>query len=236
MNTLTDKQKELLRSNKEDLKAITLEWCKYGNGIRKSLADDFDSFASQFEPEWKILSRKSHYDGVHAGNENCIKFKCDIHSVQYKSETPLTVGDDIRFLINKKTDIIKSFHINNENKLFIKCVNSESEPPISEVEKIDRKLRFVTNGDGEEIFESDGNSDCYYFHINNPSTLMVAKFQDIAGYKKGYTYFKSKEKATEYVLLNSPKLSVNDVMEIWGYGITADTTKQKLINLVKSKQ
>lgn len=49
MKPLTDKQKQLLIEHKEDLKAITLEWCNYTEGNKKSLADDFDDFAKQFE-------------------------------------------------------------------------------------------------------------------------------------------------------------------------------------------
>jgi len=99
MTNLTDKQKELLLSNKEDLKAIAKEFSRHWN-IDRSLSDSkaFDNFAQQFEEkdEWKILSHKSLYDGIHVGNENCIKYKCDIHSVQYKDEPVLTVKNYAR--------------------------------------------------------------------------------------------------------------------------------------------
>lgn len=149
MNTLTDKQKELLLSNKEDLKHIATSflthWCTHNTPPKCT----FDSFASQFtvEPE------------------------------------------------------------------------------------LERKPRFVTNGDGEEIFDGDR---CYTVQVNTLSfsTWTCTDTTEVLSF---LTYFKSKEKAEEYITLNAPRLSVNDVMEIWGYGITADSTKQKLISLVKSR-
>lgn len=150
MNNLTDKQKELLLSNKEDLKHIATSflthWCTHNTPPKCT----FDSFASQFtvEPE------------------------------------------------------------------------------------LERKVRFVTNGDREEVFDGEL---FYWVESIDWSIQSAICTDDMQGKQLERTYFKSKEKAEEYITLNAPRLSVNDVMEIWGYGITADSTKQKLISLVKSR-
>ncbi|CAB4172947.1 hypothetical protein UFOVP941_37 [uncultured Caudovirales phage] len=147
MNTLTDKQKELLLSNKEDLKHIATSflthWCTHNTPPKCT----FDSFASQFtvEPE------------------------------------------------------------------------------------LERKPRFVTNGDGEEIFDGDR---CYTVQVNTLSfsTWTCTDTTEVLSF---LTYFKSKEKAEEYITLNAPRLSVNDVLNIV---VDKDFYRDKLISLVKSKQ
>ena len=151
MNNLTDKQKELLLSNKEDLKHIATSflthWCTHNTPPKCT----FDSFASQFtvEPE------------------------------------------------------------------------------------LERKPRFVTNGDGEEIFDGDR---CYTVQVNTLSfsTWTCTDTTEVLSF---LTYFKSKEKAEEYMTLNAPRLSVNDVMGVVGqYVFYSSFYKDKLVELVKSKQ
>lgn len=142
MNKLTDKQKELLLSNKEDLKAIVISlWKTQPLSFNSTDEEDFDSFASQFE----------------------------------------------------------------------------------------RKVRFVTNGDGEEIFDGD------------LCTVIEDRYFIISSFRcgardfplDGFTYFKSKEKAESYITLNAKRLSVNDVLNIV---VDKDFYRDKLISLVKSKQ
>ena len=48
-----------------------------------------------------------------------------------------------------------------------------------------------------------------------------------------YLYFSTKEAADEYVLMNKPCLSVNDVMNVFNYGLLE--TKNQLKDLVKNK-
>ena len=220
MNTLTKEQIELLKN--EDVKAIAELYAKN--------LYSFDSFASQFEDkkEWKIL--KYNVCGSIMPTERVnTPDSYPIHSVQYKSET-LTVGDD--------TDKgkIKSFRVNSENKMQIHFHHSDLAPAlgwcfISEVKKIERKARFVTNGDGEEIFDDD---ICYFIH----SDKLIVEYDfgwKLAGNISGATYFKSKEKATEFILLNSPKLSVKEVMKVVTDCGTITFIETELIELIKSK-
>ena len=147
METLTDKQKELLLSNKEDLKAIVMAlWKTQPLSFNSTDEEDFDSFASQFE----------------------------------------------------------------------------------------RKPRFVTNGDGEEIFDGD-----YFYWVESIDWSIQSAIctDDMQGKQIERTYFKSKEKAEKYITLNAPRLSVNDVMEVVGQYVFAPSFyKDKLVELVKSKQ
>ena len=217
MNTLTGKQKELLRSNIEDLKAIVLKWARYTDSGVRTLEADFDSFASQFEPEWKILNWSGRYAD-------------EIFKVQYKSET-LTVGDETN------CGVITGFKVvDNKMRVLWKGSVCHQWADISEVKKIERKPRFVTDGDGEEIFDGD---KYHYIWTDNIPLKINTRICDGALYEGNQeytTYFKSKEKAEKYILLNAPRLSVNDVMKVVGqYVFDPSFYKDKLVELVKSK-
>jgi hypothetical protein len=217
MKTLTPTQIELLTN--PDVKVIAELYAKN--------LYSFDSFAAQFtvDPKWKILEMGKIY-GDNTGKHDFI------HSVQYKSETPLTVGDD--------TDKgkIKGFRITG-NDLLVNCVvdiRVDNVWNISEVKKIERKPRFVTNGDAENVFDGD----VFYWVESIDWSIQSAICTDnMQGKQIERTYFKSKEKATEFVLLNSTKLSVNEVMEelaeLFEFGYFPKA-KDLLINLIKSKQ
>ena len=99
--------------------------------------------------------------------------------------------------------------------------------------QFERKSRFVTNGDGEEIF--DGWL-FYWVESIDWSIQSAICTDDMQGKQIERTYFKSKEKAEKYITLNAPRLSVNDVMKVVGqYVFDPSFYKDKLISLVKSK-
>lgn len=98
------------------------------------------------------------------------------------------------------------------------------------VEKIKQPL--FTTEDGVDIFEGDS----YYSY--NLELDISSKFDSaclkISGKNTDNKYFSTKEKAEEYILMNKPCLSLNDVLKL-----SIDTeysyTFQKLKELVKSK-
>lgn len=146
MTNLTDKQKELLLSNKEDLKAIAIAWIKFPS---KNIPyeEDFDFFAKQFEEKKEVL--------------------------------------------------------------------------------------FVTE-DGVEKFTGDRYSNCLP-DGTKPFYNVVAKGAEWNDYTVSRMRFHSEEAMREYVLLNSPKLSVNEVMATWNASHPYERIKTNLINIVKFK-
>ena len=99
--------------------------------------------------------------------------------------------------------------------------------------QFERKPRFVTDGDGEEIFDGE-----YFYWVESIDWSIQSAIctDDMQGKQIERTYFKSKEKAEKYITLNAPRLSVNDVMEVVGqYVFDSSFYKDKLISLVKSK-
>ena len=100
--------------------------------------------------------------------------------------------------------------------------------------QFERKPRFVTNGDGEEIFDGE---EYHFVSTVIPYKIFTENCSLNSGKDMGNkSYFKSKEKAEKYITLNAPRLSVNDVMKVVGqYVFDPSFYKDKLISLVKSK-
>ena len=74
-----------------------------------------------------------------------------------------------------------------------------------------KPVLFVTE-DCVEIFEGQ-----YYCHTNPNFEILESKGDIISGNligKKGYYYFSSKEKAQEWIILNKPCLSINDLVKL----------------------
>lgn len=224
MNQLIKRQKELLLNNKEDLKAIVYAY----DADRLVL---FDEFVKQFEEkkDWEIISYKNLYDGIHVGNENCTKYLCDIHSIKYKDQV-FTIGD--------KTDKgeIGAFVL-RENELKVHVLHGALFD-ISEVKKVERKPLFVTE-DGIDVYVDD---EVFQVSLVSNYTLSKMIYRETVPIPPPsyFKYFKSKEKAEEFIELNSPKLSVNEVKEELHnkYGERNETCNnilKRLISLVKSK-
>jgi hypothetical protein len=97
------------------------------------------------------------------------------------------------------------------------------------------KKPLFTTEDGVDIFEDD---DCYIIH--NWFPLKTKAFSnDCGNTKTAYKFvFSTKEAAEEYILMNKPCLSINDVLSMnqWNLTETKTSTTNKLKKLVKSKK
>lgn len=88
------------------------------------------------------------------------------------------------------------------------------------------KKPLFTTEDGVEISKGDSvwsvniNDWCYRggFSADDSWNQKQAKFN-------GYLYFSTEEKAQEYILMNKPMLSLNDLLDVWGVG--AEYPQQK---------
>lgn len=142
-----------------------------------------------------------------------------INSVKRLSDSEVfTVGD------NTKYGCIDEFYIKN-NHLLATTVLESSGKYLKDLQKTKQPL--FTTEDGVDIFEGD------------EVTWLFRDELKIAGTRKAnenmYTYlkyFSTKEKAEEYILLNKPCLSINDVLSV-GQRVIVDEGKLKQI--VKSK-
>lgn len=149
---------------------------------------------------------------------------CDIYSVKRKSDGEIfTVGDKI-FPNNKiykfelKNDILTIWHY--DISFSTPVIKGPSGQPgncswikgIDNLKKIKQPL--FTTEDGVDIFKND---EYYYINssFNNPWEIVNTKADhpDLIN-KNDLTYkrFSTKEAAEEYILMNKPKYSLNDIL------------------------
>lgn len=132
----------------------------------------------------------------------------------------IPVSDELKKRLQKKADKEK-----RKLSTYCRLMLEEKRKELNAVDKTFRPLKEEefkgilkitqpntdNNGDGEEIF--DGDKEFWTVDKIDYSLTRWPLYPSEDGSCKSLIYFKSKEKATEYVLLNSPKLSVNDVLD-----------------------
>ena len=163
-----------------------------------------------------------------------------INSVKRISDGEVfSLGDDVNF------GIIEGFYICEEEDSFCyKCMmvyfkEVRANRDISELKKANQPL-FKTE-DGIYVYEGDR----YYVVIEKDGfgyeTFAVAWHGqggiESANYKNAAKFFSDKGKANEYILMNQPVLSVNDVLAVCenNYGFLQNKLLDRLKEIAKSK-
>jgi hypothetical protein len=153
-----------------------------------------------------------------------------IYSIKRLSDGEVfTIGDRVHQVLPLKDDntwIIKEFST-KDTRCFTIGVN------ITCIEKA--KTPIFTTEDGVEIFEGDSfwilESDFTYYKCNEPAHSLSGTYSE-------RKYFSTKEKAEEYVLLNKPCISINDIIKYGFYNFLKTQltiNEDNLKSLVKSK-
>ena len=164
-----------------------------------------------------------------------------IHSVKRKDGEIFTIGD----IVTNKGEIINEFEI-IDNKLKVWFIHPSYSCPskpknnrsitgcgnmnfnwLKNIVKIKQPL--FTTEDGVDIYEGD-----YSYGVHN-SKFDIVKIKHISTVYVGDNFieFSTKEKAEEYILLNKPCLSYNEVLK--AVSIKNKNTFETLKILVKSK-
>lgn len=133
-----------------------------------------------------------------------------IHSVKRLSDDEVfTIGDKL------ETGIIKKFYLpdNIQKEITIHVTKDDEDTYLSEAKHIKQPL--FTTEDGVDIFEDDtfvivNKFDLYICNSNVTSKEIYNKIWDGSD---GYLQFSTKEKAEEYILMNKPCLSLNDIFK-----------------------
>ena len=100
------------------------------------------------------------------------------------------------------------------------------------------KEPILTTEDNKDIFEGD---DYYYIDKEKLNIIYVESAdKNFDSKKEGLLDFKYKENAEEYILMNKPLLSLNDLLSVWGNNKDFDVYKespmfQNFKNLAKTK-
>jgi len=204
---VVEKDYEVLSYIKKDNSAITT---KRENGFfLNSMFKDSHGVYSDYQllNTWNIYSVKRLSDG-------------EIFTVGDKIDCKGWFGNIIKFEI-----------INNELKIFQQQhINSSKYKPLLIQDLIKVKQPLFKTEDGKEIYEGDntfGIDEKYQFLKFNG---WVWKKNESPN--KLHKHFSTKEKAEEYIIMNKPCLSINDVLSV-GQRVIVDEGKLKQI--VKSK-
>jgi len=167
-----------------------------------------------------------------------------IHSVKRLSDGEIfTIGDEIdltKYEFNfPKSDILTEIKI-IDNKIRFKMNFQEkhdwnSSYTLDYIQKL--KQRLFTTEDGVDVFEGDN-----YVIVDNKDWYIDSTGGKNLNEKDYRLYFSTKEKAEEYIVLNKPCLSFNEVYSLLGKLSTAalrqsdyQSLNTKLKQIVKNK-
>lgn len=137
--------------------------------------------------------------------------KCDkarVHSVKRLSDSEVfTIGDN--------TNHGKILNIYFGENITFHCDKDDEDPWLEDLKHIKQPL--FTTEDGVDIFEGD---DFYYVKFIQYNMTMGKPFEIVKGNHPTFKYepqfekyFSTKETAEEYILMNKPCLSLNDIFK-----------------------
>jgi len=200
----------------------------HGHSLHKRFIENSNDWQKLEELDYEIISLKltggvilTFKDGkcIHrTDNENpditfnlnrclsTLSSRESINSVKRKSDGEVfTIGDVISNMCDSEQKI-SELYINKDGKMCV-YTSTTCRFTIQNIKKV--KTPLFTTEDGVEIFQGD-----------NFTVLQLSSFTFIESCKhkpgNGFIAFSTKEKAEEYILLNKPCLSLNDLLSTWG--------------------
>ena len=187
-------------------------------------------------------------EGDEYSEENLLKDKTfEIYSVKRLSDGEVfSIGDKITgtYSINENLKVgpgyvtIKSFDIINERYLRvghttgISNINSNYKVFYRWAKYIEKTKLFTTE-DGVDIFEGDY---CSHVNITDLTKRTRTSYNTGGSYSpKSTKYFSTEEKAEEYIIMNKPCLSINDLLKLDSHASIKTYTYQRIKKLAKQK-
>jgi hypothetical protein len=152
-----------------------------------------------------------------------------------------TVGDKIRYNNTNNIRIIREIELHNNTLKIFACEECYSTPikgfnyGFNLLENVTKfKQPLFTTEDDVDIFEGDS-----FYNINNKDWLLrnIIKINllDYQTYYKNQINFSTKEKAEEYIIMNKPILSINDLLNYQSATKQIFVPIKTLKDLVKQK-
>lgn len=198
----------------------------------KTIYERLDAFGSK--DDYGLDGKDMYYGPLDSFLENLKNNKFNIYSIKRLSDGEVfTMGDKItnEFLMNKNYNI-KSFRVGNDCLKI--CGSGEKGRCFITLDKNTKKVKepLFTTENEVDIYENDN-----VYYINDWYPCYRSNISK-SNYNPNTKYFSTKEKAEEYVLMNKPCLSINDLSiknEIKCNEKLIGITLGKLKELVKSK-
>lgn len=245
-------KQELLKKYPELLKEIAQEVAQIYTGERPgSFFAAFDQYVKeQTKPEWEILSIKvsggfiatlredntyvyKHSSGSGGGQlKDLLEIGSTIHSIRRTLDNEVfTVGDKVSYQSGSDGLTIESFKYTS-GKVFVKFIavpNSYDDWLSPNFHKLSP---LFTTKDGVDMYE--GDEYWYLGEQTNPWTALSHRTtsKEVGLCAIGHVQFSTEEAAEEYILMNKPVLSVQDVWNLYGGHIDSP---EQLRELAKSK-
>ena len=229
-----------------------LQWCNWDEYYQEVVEKDYEILSLI---EGKLIYPCDKYSKDYI-NQLFNTLGVSIHSVKRLSDGEIfTIGDKVfteyvNYTINK-IDIVNDkcmvsalYDTNNPN-------GSRLHYNLNNLKKFKQKL--FTTEDGVDIFEGESyyelitpdfhNKPCIW-NILPTKTRGNINYDQEGNRRNGRIWFSTKEKAEEYILMNKPVLSLNDLKQFFpdtyipfkkGESATEDINTKQLEDLVKSK-
>lgn len=181
---------------------------------------DYEITAVKYATEIRFLDKgfyRIFKDGVGFELDYLLKNGGTIHSVKRLSDGEVfTIGDLIDFgdFGNKGFQPIDKIEVDYFDKTRVTAWDGAyGKGAINKWEKASKKTPLFTTEDGVEIFEGD---KFYYPNIHIWKTIISEADKRVLIFIRlnKYKPFSTKEKSEEYILLNKPCLSVNEIIAV----------------------
>lgn len=193
--------------------------------------------SKQPKPEWEIISYRHKQTKEITPKTSTVFHKAmfnnehEIYSVKRLSDGEVfTIGDIVKY--HKASHYgwyaIDNFFIRGDNQILARNKEQSIVEYITEIVKAPDPL-FTTN-DGVDVYKGDN----YYF-INTEWEIRYTgdNYNWVGDNLKA---FSSKVKAEEYILMNKPLLSANDIISyVVNHSVYKDNYKDLIISLAKEK-
>ena len=183
--------------------------------------EQLERFKQSKENEFTVRAVKCYggevrnlYDGLYRLYCNGVGFDLDyllkipdtvILSVKRnKDMEAFSIGD----LVTVGT--IESFYIES-GQMWVRHKSPVGTYNLSEIEKVKQRVPLFTTEDGVDIFEGDTRS---LYLTDKDFTLWTNTAKNCVG-DINTKYFFSSDKCKEYILMNKPSLSLNDLLSVW---------------------
>lgn len=204
---------------------------------------NLDYWEEVVEKEWEILSFKNadnnqiytkytlfwdclHSGGIGRGYDYCLKYYSINSAKNLKTGEVVTIGDEYEEgVVDSFSPTVFGGNLLVGFKSFYIACNILDLTPL--------KKPLFTTYDGVDIFE---RGETYAVGLD----FNVSTKQDYYGSHPDNKYFAKKERAEEYVLMNKPSLSINDIINLENNSRVNKNFQESymcsnLINIVKNK-
>lgn len=210
------------------------------NELRKK-AQELLKSKEEVLPDWEILKCNKNGD-IHAFRDrgeldrisNCIDDKCDIFSVRRKSDSEvLSVGQTV--VRNDYTDVIDGFEIDGNN-MKVKFCNGETCALVnlSDISKAPERKVLLNDFNDNPIYEGDVYWTVRKYEGGHTSQWVIDNKSVLLPNYDLFYFFRNKDDAIQFVLLNQPCLSVKDATRMY-VGSNAWYFEQSITQLAKQK-